>query len=208
MKIKVGIVNLSFGNILSVIEAVRYFNIEPKIIKNPTDILHIDKLIIPGVGSYVEAMKQLNCSQMTTAIHEFNNSGRLIFGICLGMQLFFQRSYEFVTTDGLGFLQGDVIPLRTKVSDRTKVPHIGWSQLNFPGIKTGGWQTEKCLHAYFIHSFFVPISKDNTLNDITCTFHDVEFIAGLRRENIFGTQFHPEKSGLRGLSFYREFLYA
>lgn len=203
---KIGILGIGFGNTRSVKQAVNYFNIDPIIIKCPSQINKVDKLILPGVGAYPNAMAILKKSGMFEEINLFKQAEKPIFGICLGMQLFYEKSYELGESLGFNWLEGVVRPLRGACPEDVKVPHIGWSRLSYSSVERGGWKVRSCEVAYFVHSYFVAANDSNKADALTCNFYDVELIAATRHDNLFATQFHPEKSGKQGLSFYEEFI--
>ena len=143
---------------------------------------------------------------MIEEINLFKQAEKAIFGICLGMQLFYEKSYELGHTRGFGWLEGAVRPLRDACPEGVKVPHIGWSKLNYSSVEKSSWKVQSCKLAYFVHSYFVAVNASNKAGAITSKFYDVELISAIRYDNLFATQFHPEKSGKQGLSFYHEFI--
>lgn len=206
MQSKIGILSIGYGNLFSVKKALEYFDVDPIIITCPSQMKKIDKLILPGVGAFPNAMTVLQRSGMIEEINLFMRAEKPIFGICLGMQLFYKKSYEFGETKGFDWLEGIVRPLRGACPEDVKVPHIGWSKLDYPCVKANGWKVRSCEMAYFVHSYFVAAETHKSVDTITSSYHNVELIAATRQNNIFATQFHPEKSGQPGLLFYQEFI--
>jgi glutamine amidotransferase len=205
MRSKVIILDYSLGNLHSVANAVRSLGHEPIISSEPDQILSASHLILPGVGAFERAMQRITERHLLEVIKEFAFSGKPLLGICLGMQLLFQISYEFKVTAGIGLLNGEVVSL--PFASDEKLPNIGWRTL-FTIKKTDGtlFDTHKRgSYFYFAHSFMA--SKLNP-SDIVGIFNygDHQIVATVQRENIFGCQFHPEKSGQDGLNILENFL--
>lgn len=194
------ILDYDSGNLSSVLRGFLQAGIPTIISKDPQVIQEATSLVLPGVGAFGDAMQALKRSGLIPLIEDHVRQKKFLFGICLGMQLLYEWGYEFGQHQGLGFLKGDVrlldIPL--------KVPHMGWNSLLLlkedPLIK-GLSNTD---YVYFVHSYYVKSSQDHVL---AATMHDILIPAIVRKENIIGTQFHPEKSGEVGqriLNNYRE----
>lgn len=184
------------GNLKSVKKAIDFLGYDSRI---QNDLQGATKLIIPGVGAFAEAMKQVQ--PFREEIEAFANSGRPVMGICLGQQLLFERSEELGGAEGLGLLPG-VVRYLPRI-EGLKVPHMGWNTLHvrdrvlFEGIDPGS-------QVYFVHSLYTDCVDQS---DIAATStYGIEFAAAVRRENIWGCQFHPEKSGIIGLAILRNFL--
>lgn len=197
---KVAILNYNIGNLSSVKNALLKLDIECEIISNADEIRHYDKLILPGVGAFGDAIEHLNANGMSEAIKEFIKSGKYMLGICLGMQLLFDKSYEFGEHKGLGLISGEVV----RFKDSTlKIPHIGWNKLHIlrdcallKGLNEA--------YLYFVHSFYVRAKEaENVL--ATCEYIE-EFAAVVQKDNIFGIQPHPEKSSNMGLEILKNFM--
>ena len=185
------------GNITSVARAVKHLGFECRIQK---DLRGAEKLIIPGVGAFRAAMERIE--PLTHEIQEFAKEGRPILGICLGQQLLFEESEEFGNCKGLGLLPGKVKYFPGKRG--LKVPHVGWNEVAWSrreGLGRGGVEGEQ---TYFVHSLYTECADPE---DVAAkTRYGVEFASAVMRKNVWGTQFHPEKSGEVGLRILKNFL--
>ncbi len=196
---KVGILDYGMGNITSVANALVKIGHHPELISDPDKVQSSDFLILPGVGAFSKAMERLKESNLDEAIHESVNSGKRLLGICLGMQLLFTKSLEFGINDGLNLIEGDVLPFKDVMSD--KVPHMGWNN-----AKSKNSNFDSCEgDYYFVHSFYCkPKSEEHIL---FTTEYGVEFCSAVNANNqVFGVQFHPEKSQTLGLKLLNEIL--
>ena len=205
---KVAIIDYGMGNLFSVASACQKVDLEPIITREKTIIKNCSAIILPGVGAYNEAMSRLNQYDLIDTILNFINSGKQLFGICLGMQLLFSRSNEFGNTSGLGVIQGTVNKLDGVLGERfLKIPHIGWNKIIKKNIE---WNTsyfdgiKENTRMYFVHSYFVKPEKENTILSLT-SYGQNTFCSAILLDNIFATQFHPEKSGEVGLRIYSNF---
>ncbi len=188
------------GNVRSVVNAIESLGESIKEVKTGEDILRAEKLVFPGVGNFGEVMKVLNERSLVNPLLEYLNSDRPFLGICLGLQVLFEKSEEAPGIDGLGFIRGTVRRFRIDLS----VPHIGWNGIKpkqpspvFKGIKG----TEK---VYFVHSYHVVPEDPSVI--LTTTDYGREFVSGIQKGNVIATQFHPEKSGKTGLKILENFL--
>ena len=161
-----------------------------------------DKLILPGVGAFADAIKKLRDNGLDRVIIDEAKKGKKIMGICLGMQLLFEKSYEYGEHDGLALLKGKVVPMENRIPANLKIPHIGWNALKFKAesplfkfINDGD-----CV--YFVHSFYAENCDDSL---IATAEYGKELTAAVADKNIFGCQFHPEKSGNVGLNILKAF---
>lgn len=203
---KVDVIDYGMGNLWSVIGALEHLGYEAKIINTPEAILNSELLILPGVGSFRRAMESLNKRHLDEAIKTAISSGSTrILGICLGMQLLCSRSSEDGVTPGLGFLPYEVDLFVGTEGKLLKVPHVGFSEVSAPfgsrlfsGIKDQS-------HFYFVHSYKIPFNPVSEVLESTC-YHGSTFVAAFEKDNIFGTQFHPEKSQANGLKLLENFL--
>ncbi|MBI4982285.1 MAG: imidazole glycerol phosphate synthase subunit HisF [Candidatus Omnitrophica bacterium] len=207
---EVSIVDYNCGNLRSVKNAFKQFGARPKLINTIEEILNAEFLVLPGVGAFETGMKNLKAKGLDRAILEYARQGKPLLGICLGMQLLMEKSYEFGTYDGLGIIAGDVVKFDLKqdlIKDGYKVPHVGWNSIS----QAKGWEgsilaslPNNC-DTYFVHSYFVrPDNKEDIL--ATTNYFGNIFCSAIQRDNIFGCQFHPEKSGKAGLLILKEFL--
>ena len=208
----VGIVDYGMGNISSLQNAISELGWLSNVISEPSELLSHQKIILPGVGAFCDAMKSIRDRGFLAPLNTFYNSGRDVLGICLGMQFLMDSSEEFGETEGLGLINGKVIPIPPKSTngDTLIVPHIGWSALEISGDKDS-WDnsilnnTPVKSHVYFVHSFFSkPNNKEHLLAH--CNYGGNNLSAVICRDNVMGCQFHPEKSGAIGLNILRAFL--
>ncbi len=191
------IIDYGAGNLFSVQNALNYLGIENTVSKEAKDIEKADALILPGVGAFPKAMKMLESTGLISVIKE-NIEKKPLLGICLGMQMLFEESEEFETTKGLGFIEGKI----DKIVCPYKIPHMGWNSLeitqNSPLLK-GVNEGES---VYFVHSFMAYTDKENI--SAQCDY-GIKVPALVERNNVFGAQFHPEKSGETGLQILKNF---
>ncbi|ULT56385.1 imidazole glycerol phosphate synthase subunit HisH [Neobacillus drentensis] len=197
----IGIVDYGMGNLFSVSKALERLGADYFISADKTELLNADALILPGVGSFRDAMERL---QVET-IKEFAETGKPLLGICLGMQLLFEESEENGPTKGLGLLPGKVrrFPGTTPADETYKVPHMGWNRLEFvkdSPLLTGLNED----YVYFVHSYFVDADRNDALLAKADYHEQVSAVVG--RDNIYGMQFHPEKSSKLGMALLDNFL--
>lgn len=201
IKPKIAIIDYGMGNIRSVMNALEEIGASGELVHDPDLVANYDKVILPGVGAFKEAIEHLKSSAMDQALHAFVGTGRDLLGICLGMQLICQNSNEDGEHEGLGWVDARV---RAFSPDRgLKVPHMGWNSINFTkdspifeGLETG-------LDAYFVHGYRVEAeTHDATL---ATTEYGEDFICIVQNENVYGMQFHPEKSQATGLKLLQNF---
>lgn len=203
----VTIVDYGIGNIHSVAKAMVHEGAKVHLTSDPDDVRHADLLVLPGVGAFGDGMANLIARDLVDPLLEYASAGRPLLGICLGMQLFLGESDEFGRRPGLGIIPGRVVEI--PVAPGRKVPHIGWNRI-FPA--PGADWSDSALadvppgsSVYFVHSFTaVPNSEKHRLADVDYSGFRVS--AAIRRNNVTGCQFHPEKSGELGLSIVRRFL--
>lgn len=196
----IAIIDYGMGNLCSVQKALEYLRAESVITDSPETLAGAEKIILPGVGAFGDAMKELERRGLVEPIRREIAGGKPFLGICLGLQIFFERSEESPGAAGLGVLPGEV---RRFVTDM-KVPHMGWNQLNiqrpapiFKGVEAGAF-------VYFVHSFYVAPAQEEDI--ATTTDYSYDFASSVWRGNLMGTQFHPEKSQAVGLRILQNFL--
>lgn len=203
MKKKICIIDLKTGNVASIANALKYMNYDFKISINKIDINNSSHIILPGVGSYKNFMKKIN-EKNIIGILEKNiiKKGKLFLGICVGMQVLSEYGYEFKKTKGLSWIPGNVKKIKVKNSP---LPHIGWNDINIKKIKHPiFYNLNDKSNFYFVNSYqFQPKNKENIL---ATTIYEKEFCSIISKNNIFGTQFHPEKSQKVGLQFIKNFI--
>ena len=197
----IGIIDYDAGNIKSVEKALQYLGQETVVSRDPQVLLKADKVILPGVGSFGDAMENLKKYGLVPVIHEIVEKGTPFLGICLGLQLLFESSDETPGVEGLGILKGKI--LRIPPSPGLKIPHIGWNSLDFPsegrlfsGISEGAY-------VYFVHSYYLKADDENIVT--ATTEYGVHIHASVEKGNVFACQFHPEKSGDIGLKILKNF---
>lgn len=208
---KITIVDYGLGNLDSIQRAFRHLGSEAVISSDPGEIANSDRLVLPGVGAFGAAMANLRERRLIEPLGEYFHSDRPVLGICLGMQLFMERSEEQGEHEGLGWIAGEVKCLSTLTQgDRNgvKVPHIGWSELDSNGLDWTGTilsGIKNCEYVYFAHSYVViPQAMSQALAH--AKYGGAVFCAVIASENIIGCQFHPEKSGNAGLGILRNFV--
>ena len=199
----IGIVDYHMGNLASVINAFKSVGAEIELQSDPTKLDQYDKLILPGVGAFGDAMEHLKRNGMDKAVKAFAASGKPLMGICLGMQLLFESSEEFGTTEGLGLIPGKVVAFNEAAFDHPhKVPHMGWNEL-FVQKETPLFEgLPKEFYLYFVHSFHAVCDDQYAIGK---THYGYQFVSAVQNGNIFGIQPHPEKSHENGLKIIENF---
>lgn len=197
--LQIGVLNYKMGNLASIVNSLKYVGYTPKIISSSSEIDSSDCLILPGVGAFPTAMNNLEEMLVIDSIKEFANRGRLLIGICLGMQLLFSESFEYGKTNGLNLIPGQVIQFDKKLGLR--VPHMGWNEIY---SRTAEFKENEGNY-YFVHSYYcVPSMQEHVLFK---SFYGIEFCSGVHNGmNIYGLQFHPEKSQKLGLQLINDIL--
>ncbi len=200
----IAVVDYNMGNLASVVNALEKVGASCKIVSDPHEIKRSDKILLPGVGAFADAMRHLQKSGMDEAILEFAQSGKPLLGICLGMQLLFSRSSEFGEHKGLGLIPGEVVPFDPDLFDSLhKIPHMGWNELFvqkqsplFEGLPGD-------FYLYFVHSYHAVTPDEYAIGK---TWYGYEFVSAVQNDNIFGMQPHPEKSHDNGLKILKNFV--
>ena len=209
---EVVVVNYGAGNIRSVTRALEFAGAVVKLTADPEIVATAGRVLLPGVGAFPKAMHELTLHGLDEALHQVVTEGNFLLGICLGMQMLFETSNEFGVTRGLGLIPGDVTLMSSAGSEGRlrKVPHIGWNEL-MPTASNTSWNDTLLRRiptgssVYFVHSFMAnPVAADNRIADVLS--EDLPITAVVERDNVFGCQFHPEKSGVTGLKILEEFL--
>ena len=208
MKEKIGILDYGAGNMINVSRAVEHLGYKFELVSSPFELSRVNKLIMPGVGAFPVAMDNLGKLGLIDFIIEFANEGNPILGICLGMQMLFEKSSEKGITSGLGLLKGSIkkIPSDSETKSVIKIPHIGWNNLI---INDSENELVKNINisdsVYFVHSYMaVDYSKESLI--ASCSYGGSNIPAIVQNKNITGCQFHPEKSGKVGLKILENFL--
>lgn len=198
----IGIIDYGVGNLQSVKNSLDSLNISSKIIKKPIQLNACDKIILPGVGAFGAAMDKLNNLGFAKKVREFEDKKKPILGICLGMQLLFEKSEEYGTHLGLGLLKGDVLPFSEKVKD-LPLPQVGWNDIKRERTSQLLQDMEDRPSFYFVHSFYCQPADPGIV--VASADYGIKFAAIVHQNNIFGCQFHPEKSQVAGLQLLKNF---
>ena len=194
----IAIIDYDAGNIKSVEKALQYLGEEALITRDAGEILAADKVILPGVGAFGDAMEKLNRYGLVPVIHEVVEKGIPFLGICLGLQLMFESSEEAPGVEGLGLLKGKIV--RIPEGDGLKVPHMGWNSLSFPKKGRLFAGIPENSYVYFVHSYYLQAEEDI----VTATAeYGVTIHASVEKGNVFACQFHPEKSSHTGLTILK-----
>ena len=196
------IVDYGMGNLKNVYNALKYLNIPSKISNEISEIRSADKLILPGVGAFNKAMYNLNNTGLSDVIKDKVNSGTPLLGICLGMQMIFKKGYENGICDGLGFMDGEVKLLAP--TEKVKIPHIGWNRLEYSNKNDLIKGLEENSFVYYVHSYVATNVKDKNLIGFS-NYGGIKIPSIVCNDNVYGTQFHPEKSGETGLRILKNF---
>ena len=199
----IAIIDYGVGNLFSLKSSLKAVGADAVVTNDIKTIKSSDKIILPGVGAFKDAADKLFSSGLAEVVVEEAKNGKPLLGICLGMQMLFEKSYEYGETNGLGLLKGEIRPLKDVISPDLKIPHIGWNALKFNGEKSSLFKyinEGDCV--YFVHSFYAENCNDSL---IASTEYSRDITAAVGKDNIFGCQFHPEKSGNVGLNILRAF---
>ena len=198
----IAIVDYGVGNLFSLKSSFAMIGAKAKVSADANEISLADKIILPGVGAFEDAARKLRDSGLAEAVVSAAKAGTPLLGICLGMQLLFEKSYEFGEHEGLGLLRGKVVPMRGVIPAELKVPQIGWNALHFQRRHPLLKNTEEGDHVYFVHSYYAADCDESLL---ATTEYGAELTAAVAMDNVMGCQFHPEKSGEVGLDILRAF---
>ena len=202
----VAILNFNMGNLFSIKCALNYVGLKSVVTDDFEVIKNSKSLIIPGVGAFPEAMKRLKEKKLDSAIYDCNEKGKIIVGICLGMQLLFSESNEIKKTKGLNLIEGEVEKFSEKKSSNTKASfNVGWNKIRTKKFKKNSSYVSDLdkKDMYFIHSYYVK-PRIQEIKTSTSFFYKKEFISSVKKDHIQGFQFHPEKSGECGIQIYKK----
>ena len=199
----IAIVDYGVGNLFSLESSFAFIGQKAVVTSDEAVIAKADRLILPGVGAFGDAAEKLRKTGLDRVVIREAKAGKPLLGICLGMQMLFEKSYEYGEHEGLGLIKGAIQPIRDVIPEGLKVPHIGWNALSFGAHKSLLFRyLKEGDHVYFVHSYFGTDCADST---IATTHYGAPLTAAVADKNVFGTQFHPEKSGEVGLAILRAF---
>ena len=199
----IAIIDYGVGNLFSLRSSFAHIGDNAVVTSDPEVLHQAEKLVLPGVGAFEDAIAKLRSAGLDQIVLKEVHAGKPILGICLGMQMLFEKSFEYGEHTGLGLLKGSVVPMKGSIPDHLQIPHIGWNSLSiknsncpiFTEIADGD-----CV--YFVHSFYASGCEDSLA---ATTEYGTELTAAVAKDNIFGCQFHPEKSGAVGLRILQAF---
>lgn len=196
------IVDYGVGNLYSLASSLGVLGVEYEVASEPARLREASHIILPGVGAFADAAEKLRQSGMWTAVLEEARRGKPLMGICLGMQMLFDKSYEYGEHAGLGLIPGEVCPLIDDIAPGLKVPHIGWNRLDVRRDDPLFRHFENGRYVYYVHSFYAKHCEADTL---ATSDYSIPVTGVVRRGSVYGVQFHPEKSGDAGLGLLRAF---
>lgn len=196
----IAVIDYGVGNLFSLTQSLNKIGAECRITSDQEEIRRADKLILPGVGAFGDAINRLKSAGLDAVIKDGAENGKPLLGICLGMQLLFDKSYEYGEHHGLGLISGEILPLKEFVKN-LKIPHMGWNSLKITDGNPLFCNTKQGDYVYFVHSYFANCNEGLSAT----TEYGIEVTAAVRKANLFGMQFHPEKSGEVGLNMLAAF---
>ncbi len=200
----VAIIDYGVGNLFSLKSSFAQIGADVVVTDDVEVLKKADHIILPGVGAFEDAARKLHDCGLDKVLIEMAHSGKLIMGICLGMQLLFEKSYEYGEHEGLGLIKGSVRPIEDVIPKDYKIPHIGWNALDFKGEKSPLFSgISEGDHVYFVHSFYASDCDDAV---IATSEYGADLTAAVSYKNVYGCQFHPEKSGNTGLAILKAFV--
>ncbi len=205
---KIAIIDYDVGNVRSILNAFESQGVCASLTRDRKEILNADGVVLPGVGAFSHGMDSLKRYGLTDVVKEYAETNKPFMGVCLGMQILFEESEEFGCTSGLGLIQGKVIKLPVRNDGLEKLPHVSWNELYRKNIK---WEStilsniKEKSDMYFVHSFVAEPTNHQHILSIT-EYSDYKFCSSVKKGNIYGCQFHPEKSGKDGLNIIHNFI--
>ena len=198
----IAIIDYGVGNLFSLKSSLNMIGADSVVTSDAKVIKDADKILLPGVGAFEDAAKKLRKSGLGELVKQEARNGKPLLGICLGMQMLFEKSFEYGEHEGLGLIDGEIRPISDVIPTDLKIPHIGWNALQFKNkselfkyIKDGDF-------VYFVHSYY---AKTDAKNVIATSEYGADLTAAVAKDNVFGCQFHPEKSGDVGLNILKAF---
>ena len=197
----IAIIDYGVGNLFSLSSSLAYIGVESVVTKDEQVIRNADKIILPGVGAFADAIRLLRQTGLVPLLEEQVASGKPLLGICLGMQLLFERGMEYGDHSGLGFVKGEVCPIADDAPQGLKIPHMGWNKLDFKKQSPLFKYINEGDYVYFVHSYHAK----NSDSVIATSYYGIDLTAAVQNGNVYGAQFHPEKSGETGLKILKAF---
>lgn len=198
----IAIIDYGVGNLFSLKSSLNMIGVSAIVTSDEKKIKDADKILLPGVGAFEDAARKLRETGLGELVKEETKNGKPLLGICLGMQMLFEKSFEYGEHEGLGLIDGEIRPIADVIPNDLKIPHIGWNALDFKNkselfkyIKDGDF-------VYFVHSYYAKTSDKNV---IATSEYGADLTAAVAKDNVFGCQFHPEKSGEVGLNILKAF---
>ncbi len=198
----VAIIDYGVGNLFSLKSSLSFLNVETVVTNDKNVIASADKLILPGVGAFADAISKLKENGLDKILIEEAKKGKPLLGICLGMQLLFEKSFEYGQHNGLGLVKGEICPLENDLPKSFKVPQMGWNELKFKKASKLFANIKEGDYVYFVHSYYAKNCNESITSVVD---YGIEVTASVECENVFGMQFHPEKSGDVGLEILKAF---
>lgn len=199
----IAVVDYGVGNLFSLVSSLKAVGADAVVTGDADVLRNADKIILPGVGAFGDAAAKLRATGLDRVIIEEAKAGKPLLGICLGMQLLLERSFEYGEHKGLGLIEGDIVPISNVIPTDLKIPHIGWNALKFTENKSPLFKyINEGDHVYFVHSYYGANCAKDT---VAVAEYGAELTAAVARGNVMGCQFHPEKSGEVGLKILKAF---
>lgn len=198
----IAIVDYGCGNLFSISSSAKALGLDVTVTGDAEKIKNAERIILPGVGAFEDAINKLRSSGLADVIIDEAKKGKPILGICLGMQLLFDKSYEYGEFEGLGLIKGEICPLEGDIAESLKIPHMGWNKLIFKADSPIFKYISDGDYMYFVHSYYGKNCDESLL---AVSEYDVHVPAVVNNNNVYGMQFHPEKSGEKGLLLLKAF---
>ena len=203
---RIGLVDYGVGNLFSLRSSLSAIGVDPVVSGDPAVLAACERIILPGVGAFGDAAEKLRATGLDRFLIEQAAAGKPLMGICLGMQLLFEKGFEYGEHEGLGLIKGEVRPIAEVIPADLKIPHIGWNALSFPKDRPKSKlyrYIDEGDFVYFVHSYY---GKDCMESTTATTEYEIPLTASVENGCVYGTQFHPEKSGKTGLAILRGFI--
>ena len=198
----IAVIDYGVGNLFSLVSSLKAVGAEAIVTSDADIIKKADKILLPGVGAFEDAIAKLRATGLDKLICEEVTGGKKILGICLGMQMLFERSYEYGTHEGLSLLKGEIVGMDGRIPEKLKIPHIGWNALHIKAEHPIFKYVNENDSVYFVHSYYASGCEESLL---ATSEYGEELTAAVALGNVAGTQFHPEKSGKVGLNILKAF---